>query len=154
MKKSGIAPRRKAAGKISARRGQGSRKRLWPPPLFVSEDEKKKSSKFSFIQMLVEKILYILVHGVPEWIMDEEVEQTVCDYYSAAVCLCPDGFEKVNDGNDYRETVILHEFGHVLGLRHTTCYDVALMAKHVDDANASNSIEEHERYNVIKKYGQ
>lgn len=96
--------------------------------------------------------MYKLVGSNIESIADENVVADSSLYYSAIVYLFPNSLDA--QATDYRETVIQHEFGHVLGLKHTTCYDSALMAEHVNGTNAFPTIAEHDMYNVIKKYGE
>ena len=85
-------------------------------------------------------------------IPDDDIESMKCNYYSSIVIL----YSKVLNSSpeDYRMDTILHEFGHVLGLKHVTCANESIMLPNMDDVNFPSAITGHDRYNVIRKYGE
>ncbi|MCL2874409.1 MAG: hypothetical protein FWE29_05705 [Defluviitaleaceae bacterium] len=47
---------------------------------------------------------------------------------------------------------IIHEFGHALGLAHTECLDLSVMAAFPSLPNATNQIMPHDRHNLTMRY--
>lgn len=114
--------------------------------VFLSMDETIYTGLLGYTQM------YKIENGVAQPIPDSEIETEICDYLFSSVTLYSNQLDSCSV--NYRETVLQHEFGHVLGLKHTTCANTALMTPNVDLPNSAFSITEHEIYNVIRKYGE
>ena len=106
--------------------------------------------------VLGQTIVYKLVNEEATIIPDEEIETDNSSYYYSYVYLYTNNLDYIEEleGTDFRLVVTQHEFGHVLSLKHPTCANPSIVAADVLGSNASSTITGHDRYNVIRKYGE
>lgn len=122
--------------------------------LSVDED---KGKKVTFATYIDENTSVLGVTNVfkndektwDQWVDSPEDEVCVCKKENIGFNLNGD-FPNLN--TEFKKATATHECGHLLGLKHTSCNDMAIMVDGIHSPLFATTIQEHDRYNLKMKY--